>query len=331
MLAFLTLLALAPPEGAPARKVGVAPIVVEGKVGKDVRRAFDARLDERLDATDVVRSDLDEQGCGELACLQSQAETAGADVLLRVTVVQEQRDYTIRSEIVATGSGEVLRKDENYCEICTYDEALETFTQQIDNLREPLQEAITAESMTGAPLVVTSRPGAAVVRLDGEVVGATPFEGSVAPGAHEVGVSLEGYRGRSKAVAVGEDMAPVNLDFQLKPAGRVTVKQAAGWGLVGVAVPMVVSGIALMAIDENPHRPSCSGDSKDVNGTCEFRYNTLGAGVGLFVGGLLVAGGGTALILLDRKDKGLLGGKKRASLRATPYVGVGSLGVRGQF
>lgn len=318
-------LALAPGESG-GNLVGVVPLQVEGEIASDVQSTFDTRVDERLDAAGVSTTDLDDPACTDLACQRTQAKAAGANVLLRVTVAQAQRDYTVRSEIVSVGSGEVLRKDENYCEICTYDEALETLTQQIDNIRSPLQEAIAAEA-PGAPLIVTSRPAQAVVRLDGEVVGSTPYRGDVKQGRHELTLNLDGYNEVREPMTV-ESLEPIALDYRLRHSDRVSVKAAAGWGMVGLSVPMFVSGIVLLAIDENPHRPSCTGASKDVNGTCEFRYNTLGAGVGLTVGGLLVAGGGAALIVLDRKERGLLGGKR---IEASAAVGPRGVSVTGRF
>ncbi len=318
-------LTLAPGEPA-GNLVGVVPLQVEGEIASDVQKTFDTRVDERLEAAGVSTADLDDPACAESDCQRAQAKAAGANVLLRVTVAQSQRDYTVRSEIVAVSSGEVLRKDENYCEICTYDEALETLTQQIDNIRNPLQEAIEAEA-PGAPLTITSRPDQAVVRLDGEVVGSTPFEGDVKPGQHEVSLNLDGYNEVREPMNV-ENLDPIALDYKLRRSDRISVKSAAGWGLVGVSVPLLVSGIVLIAIDENPHQPSCTGASKDVNGTCEFRYNTLGGGIGLTVGGLLTAGGGAALIVLDRKDRGLLGSRR---IEATAAVGPRGLAVRGRF
>lgn len=318
-------LLLAPGEHA-GNVVAVVPLEVEGEIATDVQATFDARVDERLTAAGVQTADLDDPACTELSCQRELAKAAGANVLLRVTVAQAQRDYTVRSEIVAVASGEVLRGDENYCEICTYDEALETLTQQIDNIRTPLQEAIEAEA-PGAPLSITSRPEQAVIRLDGEVVGSTPYEGDVKKGSHEISLNLDGYNEVREPMVV-ESLDPVALDYRLRRSDRVSIKAAAGWGLVGVSVPMLVGGIVLIAIDENPHRPSCSGASNDVNGTCEFRYNTLGAGIGLTVGGLLAGGGGAALIIIDRKERGLLGSKR---FEASPALASRGLAVRGRF
>lgn len=316
----------APGPSAGTNTVGVPPISVEGAVGTDLVETFSGRVDERLDATEVRRVNLDEEECTDLQCQRAQATSAGANVILRVTVSQNERDYVFRSEIVATSSGEVLRKDENYCEICTYDEALETLTQQIDNIRDPLAQAI-AEEAPGAPLSIASRPPQAVVRVDGTVVGSTPYDGQIKQGDHVLTLNADGYVELERPLEVAT-LDPITLDLKLRRSDKVSIKGAVGWGLVGISVPLVISGVVLMAIDENPHKASCSGASKDANGTCEFRYNTLGGGIGLTVGGVLAAGGGAALLVIDRKERGLLGGDK---VEASAFVTPRGAGVRGRF
>jgi len=314
------------PDDPTPNTVGVAPLAVEGDIAADAREALDARVDERIDAASVRRADLDAEGCADLECRRELAREAGANVLVQVYVSLDQRDYVIRSEIVAVDTGEVLRKDENYCEICTYDEALETLTQQIDNIREPLAAAMEAEA-PGAPLTITSRPEQAVVRVDGDVVGSTPYAGEIKTGQHRLTLNREGYRESSQDLGV-TTLDPIALDFRLRRNDQITVKAAVGWGLVIAAIPTLTSGVVLLAIDEKPHRASCTGASKDANGSCEFRYDTLGAGVGLTVGGLLAAGGGAALIVLDRKERGLLGGDK---VEASAAVGPRGVVIRGRF
>ena len=78
--------------------------------------------------------------------------------------------------------------------------------------------------------------------------------------------------------------------------------RALGFAGIGVGVGSLAAGIALIVLNERPGG-SCDGSSVDANGDCEFRYNTLGGGVGLTIGGALAVGAGVGLVMLSRSRK----------------------------
>ena len=86
---------------------------------------------------------------------------------------------------------------------------------------------------------------------------------------------------------------------------------------------MVGSGSALLAIDEKPNERQCDGSNVDPDGDCKFRYDTLGGGLALTLGGaaVLASVGVTALVLARKKRR-----RTPESARLTP--GLGGLGVR---
>lgn len=308
------------PEGE-ARPLGVAPVSVEGKAPKDLADKAGARISERMSEFSPTQVELD-PGCADAGCYQSAASQAGVGALIQVKMTAEARDYILDTRLIDGSTGEVLRSDENFCEICTYEEALEALDQQLSNLVGPVQTALTApEAEPTAKLRIVSRPADAVVRVDGEVVGSTPYEGEVSAGPHEISLSKEGYAATTETLelAEGSDRA---LDLKLrKKRGNAKLFRTLGWAGVGASVPLLATGIALIVLDENPHKKSCTGDSVDVNGTCEFRYNTLAGGVVSLITGVALAGGGATLLILDKRENG----------KMEAWIGPGGGGLRGRF
>jgi len=98
--------------------------------------------------------------------------------------------------------------------------------------------------------------------------------------------------------------------------------RALGFAGVGVGVGSLAAGIALIVLNERPGG-SCDGDSVDANGDCEFRYNTLGGGVGLTIGGALAVGAGVGLLMLSRNHK-----PKKASDKVSLSASAGGLRLR---
>ncbi len=233
--------------------MGVAPIELEGDVARDLSEPAATRLQAAIAEDFEVVAVATDGECDD-ACLAAAAREADVPAVVQVRIAVENRDYTLRTRVVDASTGEVLREDENSCEICTYDESLEVLDQQLGNVGAALHKLLDEEPEP-EPVVTTTND---------------------APGPRRNGKAL----------------------------------RIAGWSMIGAGAAAAISGVALMAIDENPHEGSCNGDSVDVNGTCEFRYDTLAGGVGLLVGGLAVAGGGVALVIVDKR------GRERATATA---------------
>jgi hypothetical protein len=93
------------------------------------------------------------------------------------------------------------------------------------------------------------------------------------------------------------------------------------WSAIGVGAAALVGGIVLLVLDDDPIKSNCSGVHVDADGDCEFRYDTLGGGIGLTVAGAAVAGGGVGLLLWSRKQ----GKREPAEVSLVPW------GVRARF
>lgn len=119
--------------------------------------------------------------------------------------------------------------------------------------------------------------------------------------------------------------APVVTPDPESPRKRLTLSpkttQILAFTAIGVGVAALAGGIALLVLDENPVESNCSGVHVDADGDCEFRYDTLGGGIGLTVAGAVVAGGGVGLLLWSRKQ----------AKRTPAEVSIVPWGVRGRF
>ena len=84
--------------------------------------------------------------------------------------------------------------------------------------------------------------------------------------------------------------------------GGPNPKVLGGVGIAATAVGAgaIVGGIVLFVLNERPVKNNCEGPHIDADGDCEFRYNTLGGGAGLAIGGAVALGVGVGLLLLKR-------------------------------
>ncbi len=305
------------PEPQEAGRVGVMPVTMPGQSPAQLEAQIDEHVRAGLGAFELVDVGAG-TACEAADCYRDIAEGAGVRALVRVVVSVEARDYTLRAELIDGATGEVERADESTCEICTYEEVLERLDQEIANLRSPIATVLDRpEGPTMAGLRISSDPADAIVRVDGEVVGSTPFEGQFAPGPHEVQVSKEGHRPHSEHVDLAEADG-TTLELTLAPRRfNARLKRILGWTGVGVAIPLVAGGVALLVMDERSYGPSCDG----LEGTCEFRFNTLGGGIVALVGGIAAGGAGATLLILDRRERG----------NVEAWFGPGGGGVRGRF
>ena len=91
---------------------------------------------------------------------------------------------------------------------------LERTLERLSNLR-----ARTVEGEEVGLLDVSSRPGGAIVRVDGIVVGQTPYQAAHPVGAYEITVESEGFSEyeRDVELASGDEVV---IDVTLSPSGR---------------------------------------------------------------------------------------------------------------
>lgn len=263
-------------------------------------------------------------------CAAAAASAVGADFAVSITIRVDRRDYDVGLEVVDAQTAEVSGSSSERCEVCGIAEAREVVDSQAAAIRARI------ESLTLAPpsLLFESTPPGALIRLDGKVVGETPFERVVEPGTHQVEATLDGYVSETQNV---EAVTGVNasLEFGLEPVPR-TVRfrklRIFGWTALGVGVAGVVTGTTLIVLDGRPNQTDCDGSNVDEDGDCRFLYGTLTGGIAAAAAGgvLLLTGIG---IVVGTRNKDAKGSARRAQLQPTfaPGPDSASFGLRGRF
>jgi hypothetical protein len=228
---------------------------------------------------------------------------------VHIRVAERERDYDLAIEV--TWPDGRTRATTSRCTICTPREAGTRAATEALALLDAAPEALGI-------LVITSTPSGATVEIDGEVIGPTPARVELPPGIHDVVVRKADRVTQTRRVELGPEGGDVTARFELPRDPQLDARagKIAGWSLIGVGVAAMATGIGLVVLDENPVKNDCSGVHVDRFGNCEFRWNTMGAGVGLLVPGVLAAAAGTTLVVLDAR-------RGRDPGRARARVGVG--------
>lgn len=304
--------------GAGADTVLVVTHVSEGELDAPRLDELGQALREGLSRGDFeVRSDVVQPSClpgrsdaeaggaakARRACVAEAARSAGANRAVLMDVQVQRRDYTIVLEVIEADSAGVAASSVQRCELCGIAEVRDVVDNQAAAIRDRL------DAMTLAPPVVRfeSSPPGALLRLDGKVVGETPFERVLEPGTHNVQATLDGHVDETQQVQAIEGVnATVRFDLEPVPRSiRYRSLRQFGWVALGVGVAGVVAGATLIAIDGRSNRSQCRGDNVDPVGNCKYLYATGEAGIATTVvgGALLVTAVGILIGTRDTRRK----------------------------
>ncbi len=304
--------------------VVVAPLVVDGTL-PDNRRT---ELNESL-RTGLTRGGFElAQAPGQLAscetasCRARVAREAGADYAVGMTVTVQGRDYAIGLTVIDAATAAVVAESAERCEVCGFAEV----QQLVDGQAAAVGSRLDALALEPPVLVFDSDPPGAVIRVDGQVVGATPMERVVEPGRHVVRAERDGYVAEQREVeAVVGVRATVRLELEPIPrTHRDRRLRIAGWSTLGAGVAAVAIGVPLIVVHGRPNRLACDGDDVDPLGNCRFLHATRGPGIGVVaLGGALVATGVTLLVV--SRDR------SRSAARLSLTAGWARVGVHGRF
>lgn len=324
--AFALVVAAAPASDAPKATDAVSGTGVGTlrlRLPDDVSAPDQATLNERF-AEGLQRSGMttapvpaEASTCEDAACYQRAAEQAGVDLMVGGTVQKTGPDYSVQVFAVSSDTGEVVAQVDGVCEICGIGELGDVVGSLAARLLPTLQNTTQPTTLT-----VESEPDGAEVWVDGKQVGTTPLRAPLAPGKHEIDVIKVGRR--TKHVEV--ELRPgVNESFSFRLARSTRVPEWVPWTSVGVGVASLASGIALLVIDEDPIRRDCN---PDVDGRCQYLYDTVNGGVVLTVVGVaLVSTGVGLLVSRTRQDRVQRSGVQQARIRIQPGLG----GLVGRF
>ncbi len=187
-----------------------------------------------------------------------------------------------------------------------------------------------------ASLKVDSLPSGAILSIDSEVVGTTPWEGRRDLGRHRIEVNRQGYlnavqevklvrrKQQELTLAMEKEMPAVKVEAFWTPR-RVGLGAAYGIGVLGFGMAAVTGGMAWSRVSELEDVCERFICSKDRQGTLDSA-RTLGtmATAGLIVGAIGGAGG-TVILLLTRS------GEKEKVGMGQVQLGLGSVGLGGRF
>ncbi|MCA9661092.1 MAG: tetratricopeptide repeat protein [Myxococcales bacterium] len=308
-------------QDVPTEVVMVLPIESWGEIEEHIPRALVDRMEDGLRRGNFTVIDAAANGgpipsgeCDE-ACVRSTVAGTNATHLVRASVVVDGRDYNVRVELFLGETGELIATSNDICEICGHEELADMVGDLAATLRRKLSAAVDPPPL----LRVVAEPEGSLVTVDGEVVGVTPVEVTVAPGEHDIVVKKAGYVTHRARLAfldgvvetIRTDLAPAPVIEEEEPprtkkrALPESTTRPIGWAALGVGVGVTAGGVALLVLDERPIKRECTGDNVDAMGNCKWRYNTLAGGIAMTIVGVGAVALGAVLLARGRYDEAL--------------------------
>jgi hypothetical protein len=239
-------------------------------------------------AVEVIEAKVTTAACGDETCLHEQASKHAADHVVRAWIRVDRRDYAITMALIDGDNGEEVARVDTRCDLCGIGEVVD----HVDSQAATLLARLERSSRSPPVLAVRSQPPRALVLVDGRVVGETPLERRIEPGAHVVGARLHGHVDETRRF---EAMPGVRetMVFDLVPLPRHDRRRrmwAAGFAGIGIGTVAAATGFTLLAIHGRENHARCTGGDVDAQGDCKYLFATK-------VPGLIVTSIGAALIV----------------------------------
>ena len=276
-------------QDVPTEVVMVLPIESWGEIEEHIPRALVDRMEDGLRRGNFTVIDAAANGgpipsgeCDE-ACVRSTVAGTNATHLVRASVVVDGRDYNVRVELFLGETGELIATSNDICEICGHEELADMVGDLAATLRRKLSAAVDPPPL----LRVVAEPEGSLVTVDGEVVGVTPVEVTVAPGEHDIVVKKAGYVTHRARLAfldgvvetIRTDLEPAPVIVEEEPVEdkprrgqEASLARPLAWASLGVGAAATAGGVALLILDERPIRSDCTGENVDAMGNCRWRY-----------------------------------------------------------
>lgn len=242
----------------------------------------------------------------DAGCLRKAGERFGVEFAIWARVEKQGNGWRVFLKLRDAATGSELGSETVSCESCAIDAVLSKVVE-------------TTSALTSAAVgrdhgeldVRSSQPGAEVL-LDGVKLGVVPLRQSVIAGHYTLVVRKPGFVDYSQPVeirsgAVTVDAALIDRDVQSEPAPslrvevapvRLGVEKRPLWriaaGAAGIGIGAVLIGFGVSAFVQNGVTLSGECPAEFNRQSCQFQ--TMVPGIGLTVGGAVLAGAGAGLI-----------------------------------
>jgi hypothetical protein len=253
--------------------------------------------------------------CAEPRCRKRLGDVARAE---RVVSIQVDRsgprgrgEWNVKIEQFAVAAAHALPFAEVPCRSCTVDELVGDLSHALD----PLLAAPTPLSV--CRLTVATEPSGAAVKVDGTLLGETPFLHTVQAGRRTVAVERAGSPPATSTVEcpaggselVSLDLAPTVARAAIRPPERSPALRSRllvglGAALVAVGAAGLVAGAVNLSLDGTGSCDKSSGQTE-----CKKLYDTRTLGAAFTALGAAALVGGEVLLVLD-------------AVRRTPRLGA---------
>ena len=190
--------------------------------------------------------------------------------------------------------------------------AMEPGSVHRDEARERIAQLEAALAKLGVQqLRVVSEPAGALLRIDDDMVGVTPWVGELPPGQHELRLDHPGHQTRSSRVALSaQHAADVQLTLAATPPaepaqpGVLSRIQPLSWTFLGVGVASIAGGVGFeLSRATSSERAGRAGSAESVaraQGAADAKQ--MASLLLLGAGGAFVVGGGVLIVLDLNRD-----------------------------
>jgi hypothetical protein len=298
-----------PTQASAAPEVGAMRLGLPEDVSEPDEEALNQRFADGLQRSGISTRPVTAAECQDAACYQQTAQDAKVPLLVGGNVQKTGPDYTVEVFAISAESGEVVANVDGICEICGIGELGDVVGSLAARLRPTLDNTTQPTTLT-----IETDPSEAAVWVDGAQVGQTPLEIEIAPGKHELDVIKRGRRTKHLEV----ELRPgVNESYSFRLARSTRVPSWVPWASLGTGAASLAAGVSLLVIDEDPIRRDCN---PDVDGRCQYLYDTVAGGATLTAVGVALVGTGVALLVVQARQDRLQRSGVQARVRVVPSL-----------
>ena len=273
---------------------GIEPGMIEGMATAGVEgMSYGAVVDALSEQPELIN-------CDNERCLTRAAEALDVEWFIKIRVAADELSLELTLELWTTT---VKHKTiSSKCTPCSQGQLTEAITQGIAELFKPPEDV---------PIEITSDPVGAVLTIDDEKAGSTPYAGKQKPGMHTIQATYPEFLPERRQIMVEEkakvgDEEVQRFSLVLAPVPIVKVPDRPfailKWIGVGASLGAMATGGFWLYIDG---KGTCGLFTDEV---CKDIYNTNTQGLAVLGGGLAL---GVATALMFWSDSKTMAGYQR--------------------